>query len=93
MKIKKEGSFEFIEMERGETLNKNLNELIGLSGFIVKDNSLPLHLHVYLGNSQKGVIDGHLFDSEVFTFGEMSILWSPINVKRILKDGLFLLDF
>lgn len=36
-------------------------ELLGLSGFIVKDEKLPLHFHAYLGDNNKKVIGGASF--------------------------------
>jgi predicted DNA-binding protein with PD1-like motif len=68
-------------------------ELLGLSGFIIKDEKLPLHFHVYLGDPNGNVVGGHLFDFEVFTFVEMALLTSSYPLKRVLKNGLFLINF
>uniref|UniRef100_A0A7C4TVH3 DUF296 domain-containing protein n=1 Tax=Caldisericum exile TaxID=693075 RepID=A0A7C4TVH3_9BACT len=68
-------------------------ELLGLSGFIIKDEKLPLHFHVYLGGPNGNIVGGHLFDFEVFTFVEMALLMSNYPLKRVLKNGLFLIDF
>ena len=68
-------------------------ELLGLSGFIVKDEKLPLHFHAYLGDNNKKVIGGHLFECEVVTFIEMSVFLSNARVKRAEKEGLLEMDF
>ncbi len=68
-------------------------ELLGLSGFIVKDKKLPFHFHVYLGDENDKAVGGHLFEYEVVTFVEMSILLSNARVKRVKKEGLLEMDF
>jgi len=68
-------------------------ELLGLSGFIVKDEKLPLHFHAYLADNNKKVIGGHLFECEVVTFIEMSVFLSNARVKRAEKEGLLEMDF
>jgi predicted DNA-binding protein with PD1-like motif len=68
-------------------------ELLGLSGFIIKDEKLPLHFHVYLGDNNERVFGGHLFDCVVVTFIEMSILLSNTRVERVEKAGLLEMDF
>ncbi len=68
-------------------------ELLGLSGFILKSEAIPFHLHVTLGNDRWEAVGGHLFDAEVVTFVEMCILLSDTPVRRILKDGLPEMDF
>lgn len=68
-------------------------ELINLSGFVLKSEAQPFHLHASLGNSGKEVFGGHLFDAEVVTFVEMSLLLSDAPIRRFLKDGLPEMDF
>lgn len=67
-------------------------ELLGFSGFILKGEEKPYHIHVYLGDRDKRVVGGHLVDGEVHTFIEMTILISSAKIKRELKDGLPLLN-
>ncbi|RLD12959.1 MAG: hypothetical protein DRI22_04810, partial [Caldiserica bacterium] len=42
-------------------------ELLGFSGFILKGEEKPYHIHVYLGDRDKKAIGGHLIDGEVHT--------------------------
>ncbi len=67
-------------------------ELLGFSGFILKGEEKPYHIHVYLGGRDKKAIGGHLIDGEVHTFIEMAILVSNAKIKREISDGLPLLD-
>ncbi|HDJ99957.1 MAG TPA: DNA-binding protein [Firmicutes bacterium] len=67
-------------------------ELLGFSGFILKGEEKPYHIHVYLGDRDKKAIGGHLIDGEVHTFIEMAILVSNAKIKREISDGLPLLD-
>jgi len=67
-------------------------ELLGFSGFILKGEEKPYHIHVYLGDRDKKAIGGHLVDGEVHTFIEMAILVSNAKIKREISDGLPLLD-
>ncbi len=67
-------------------------ELLGFSGFILKGEEKPYHIHVYLGDRDKKAIGGHLIDGEVYTFIEMAILVSNAKIKREISDGLPLLD-
>ncbi|MGC8691325.1 MAG: PPC domain-containing DNA-binding protein [Caldisericum sp.] len=80
-----------VKYER-EIIEKPL-ELLGLSGFIIKGEKLPLHFHVYLGDNDKRVLGGHLFDCIVVTFIEMSFLLSDMKVERVKKAGLLEMDF
>ena len=68
-------------------------ELLALSGFIMKFEAQPFHLHASFGSRSKEVFGGHLFDAEIVTFMEMGILLSKATVRRILKDGLPEMDF
>lgn len=81
------------KVEYQKTLLEEPLELLGLSGFVMRDENLPVHFHIYLANSKKQVLGGHLFDFEVFTFVEMALLLSDIHPRRVIKDGLFLMDF
>ena len=67
-------------------------ELLGFSGFILKGEEKPYHIHVYLGDRDKKAIGGHLVDGEVHTFIEMAILVSNAKIKREISNGLPLLD-
>ena len=67
-------------------------ELLGFSGFILKGEEKPYHIHVYLGDRDKKAIGGHLIDGEVHTFIEMAILVSNAKIKREISNGLPLLD-
>ncbi len=67
-------------------------ELLGFSGFILKGEEKPYHIHVYLSDRDKKAIGGHLVDGEVHTFIEMAILVSNAKIKREISDGLPLLD-
>ncbi len=69
------------------------HELLGVSGFILKNEAIPFHLHITLGNERGEARGAHLFDAEVVTFVEMCILMSDLLVRRILKDGLPEMDF
>jgi len=53
----------------------------------------PFHFHAYLGDNNKKVVGGHLFDCVVVTFVEMSIFSSNARVKRVEKAGLLEMDF
>ena len=68
-------------------------ELLALSGFILKSEAQPFHFHASFGNRKKEAFGGHLFDAEVVTFIEMTILLSDAPVRRVLKDGLPEMDF
>jgi predicted DNA-binding protein with PD1-like motif len=68
-------------------------ELLGISGFILKNEAIPFHLHATLGNEKLEAMGAHLFDAEVVTFVEMCVLMSDLPVRRILKDGLPEMDF
>ena len=67
-------------------------ELLGFSGFILKGEEKPYHIHVYLGDKDKKAVGGHLIDGEVHTFIEMAILISNAKIKRKISDGLPLLN-
>jgi len=67
-------------------------ELLGFSGFILKGEEKPYHIHVYLGDKDKKAVGGHLVDGEVHTFIEMAILISNAKIKRKISEGLPLLN-
>jgi predicted DNA-binding protein with PD1-like motif len=68
-------------------------ELLGISGFILKNEAICFHLHATLGNERREATGAHLFDAEVVTFVEMCLVMSDAPVRRILKDGLPEMDF
>ena len=76
-----------------KTTVREHQELLGVSGFILKNEAIPFHLHVTLGNEKLEATGAHLFDAEVVTFVEMCVLMSDIPIQRILKDGLPEMDF
>jgi predicted DNA-binding protein with PD1-like motif len=87
------GVYENNKVKYEREIIKEPLELLGLSGFIVKDEKLPFHFHACLGDKDKKAIGGHLFDCVVVTFIEMSILLSDTRVKRVEKAGLLEMDF
>ncbi len=87
------GVYENNKVKYEREIIKEPLELLGLSGFIVRDKKLPFHFHAYLGGKNKKAIGGHLFECEVVTFIEMSILLSDARVKRVEKAGLLEMDF
>jgi predicted DNA-binding protein with PD1-like motif len=76
-----------------KTTVKEPQELLGISGFIMKNEAICFHLHATLGNERREATGAHLFDAEVVTFVEMCLLMSDIPIRRILKDGLPEMDF
>ncbi len=59
-------------------------ELLNLSGNIIKnDGSYILHLHVILGNKDKTTIGGHFINGKICITGEIVLLKTDINAKRI----------
>ncbi|MDX9784257.1 MAG: DUF296 domain-containing protein [Spirochaetia bacterium] len=68
-------------------------ELLGISGFILKNEAICFHLHATLGNERREATGAHLFDAEVVTFVEMCVQMSDTPIRRILKDGLPEMDF
>jgi predicted DNA-binding protein with PD1-like motif len=76
-----------------KTTVREHQELLGVSGFILKNEAIPFHLPVTLGNEKLDATGAHLFDAEVVTFVEMCVLMSDIPIQRILKDGLPEMDF
>ena len=76
------------EVSYDETLVPEPVELLGLSGFILKDERPPFHLHGVFGSVNFGAIGGHLFDAEVVTFVELCLRLSDAPIRRQIKDGL-----
>lgn len=66
-------------------------ELLSLTGNIVKQNDeYILHLHAVLGDENKKTIGGHFINGTITVTGEIVILKTKINAKRIYnkKTGL-----
>jgi predicted DNA-binding protein with PD1-like motif len=87
------GSYEDLTVSYDREILAGPLELLALSGFIMKSEAQPFHFHASFGNRRKEAFGGHLFDADVVTFIEMSILLSDAPVRRILKDGLPEMDF
>ncbi|MCX7026535.1 MAG: DNA-binding protein [Spirochaetes bacterium] len=68
-------------------------EVLGISGFILKSEKWPFHFHATLSDAGMKAWGGHLFDAEVVTFIEISLLLSDSRVTRIVKEGLPEMDF
>jgi predicted DNA-binding protein with PD1-like motif len=63
-------------------------ELVSLSGFILRSEAWPFHLHAVLGDKDLATYGGHLFDAEIVTFIEMTLLLHEHPVDRTLVRGL-----
>jgi predicted DNA-binding protein with PD1-like motif len=63
-------------------------ELVSLSGFILKSETWPFHLHAVFGDNTLSAYAGHLFDAEIVTFIEMTLLLQEHAVHRTLVKGL-----
>ncbi len=68
-------------------------EFLALSGFVLKHEAQPFHFHAVFGDKDKAVFGGHLFDAEVVTFVEMTLLFSNAPIRRVLKEGLPKMSF
>jgi predicted DNA-binding protein with PD1-like motif len=63
-------------------------ELLGISGFLLKSEEWPFHLHATFGDKNLATFGGHLFDAEVVTFIEMTLLLHERPMDRRTVDGL-----
>ncbi len=63
-------------------------EFLALSGFVLKNEPQPFHFHAVFGDRDTRALGGHLFDAEVVTFVEMTLLLSNAPIRRVLRDGL-----
>lgn len=76
------------EVSYDEMLVAEPAEVLALSGFILKDEQPPFHLHGVLGTASFGAVGGHVFDAEVVTFVELCLRLSGAPIRRKTKDGL-----
>jgi predicted DNA-binding protein with PD1-like motif len=87
------GNYKNLDVFYEKTTVKEPQELLGISGFILKNEAICFHLHATLGNERREATGAHLFDAEVVTFVEMCVLMRDVPIRRILKDGLPEMDF
>lgn len=63
-------------------------ELLGISGILTKSKEWPFHLHATFGDKDLATFGGHLFDAEIVTFIEMTLLLHERPLDRRTVDGL-----
>lgn len=62
-------------------------EILSLNGNIIKQNNeYLLHLHIVLGDENKKTIGGHFINGTISVTGEIVILKTKINAKRIYNN-------
>lgn len=63
-------------------------EMLSLSGFLLKSQDWPFHLHATFGAKDLSTCGGHLFDAEIVTFIEMTLLLHDRPMDRKSVQGL-----